>query len=88
MNPFRYRPHDPDNDDDWADNWLSNGLAWASEQVMPNWCSKDGHWTAAFTEYTWADCPCCHLLRGVFFGLAIGGLFGVLVGVVATLLLT
>jgi hypothetical protein len=77
INPVRYRPqHD---DDEWADNIVSNGFAWASTTLLPSWCAAPDHWTSKVTASLWTDCPCCLLWRGIslglFAGLAIGLLF-------------
>ena len=67
---------DPDGPVDWADNWLSNGFAWASYKFVPNWCQTPEHWTSRVAQYLFTDCPCCLLFRG----LSIGGLIGLSAG--------
>jgi len=71
INPVRYRPQN--NDDEWADNTVSNGFAWASSTLAPSWCAAPEHWTSRLTASLWTDCPCCLLWRGIFVGL-MGGL--------------
>ena len=73
VSPFKYRPEAPQdhNDgetDDWADNWLSNSLAWASRTFLPSWCSTEEHWTSKFMDYLYTTCPCCMLFRGIVVG--------------------
>jgi hypothetical protein len=77
-NPLRFRPAplpegdpDPDSPVQWADNWLSNLLAWASTTFVPAWCQTPDHWTSKVTAYTFSDCPCCLLFRGIMLGLMI-----------------
>jgi Protein of unknown function (DUF418) len=69
---FNFRPEDdPRNtlNDDWADNALSNSLAFLSAKLIPNWCQAEGHWTASLTAYLFASCACCLLFRGLTLGL-------------------
>lgn len=73
-NPFKYRPAEPVDSDDgipdeWADNWLSNSMAWMSQQwPFEPACNTPEHWTSRLTAYLWTDCPCCLLIRGVVLG--------------------
>jgi hypothetical protein len=53
---------------EWADNWLSNTLAWASYRLTPDWCQDEDHWTSAVSRYLFTDCPCCLLFRGITLG--------------------
>lgn len=67
---------DPNHDPiDWADNWLSNFLAFVSYHVLPSWCSTPEHWTSRLTGYLFTDCPCCLLFRGIVVGIAISLVF-------------
>lgn len=77
--PFRFRPLNPDTED-WADNPVSNALAWSSSRFMPRWCSAPGHWTSRVTSYFWTDCPCCLLWRGLALGAAAGAGTGIVAG--------
>lgn len=70
MNPFKYRPKNED-DPGWEDNWISNALAYASDLVIPNWCSNEDGWPIKLTLYLWADCSCCLLFRGIVLGAVI-----------------
>lgn len=74
MNPFRYRPTDPD--DDWSDNALSNVMAYVSPS---RWCHDDAHWTAHLTEYLFTACPCCMLIRGIVVGAAVQAMLSFLI---------
>jgi hypothetical protein len=56
----------------WADNWLSNSLAWASYRITPKWCQIEEHFTSRVTQYLFTDCPCCLLFRGLLVGLITG----------------
>lgn len=69
-NLTRFRP--AGDDDEWADNALSNSMAWASTTLLPGWCSSPEHWAARLTGYLWTDCPCCLLWRGLALGFAAG----------------
>ena len=75
MNPFHYRPPAPDLDgdgktvDEWADNALSNFLAWASVTFTPGWCEQEDHWTTHLMDYLYTTCPCCMLFRGLVLGI-------------------
>lgn len=60
-------PH-PGSEVEWADNWLSNSLAWFSTKWLPAWCQSEDHWTAKTTQYLFTDCPCCLLFRGIVVG--------------------
>jgi len=84
INPFKYRPSKdvggelPDDFEDWADNPLSNFAAWFSVKILPkSWCELEGHWTGRVTLYLWADCACCHAMRFLTLGLALGLVLGV-----------
>ena len=72
MNPFKYRPGPPDPNDDetdeWADNWLSNSMAWASRTFVTDWCETPEHWTSKLEDYFHTSCPCCLFIRGIFVG--------------------
>lgn len=73
---MRFRPGDiPEGDPtqmgtpvEWADNWLSNSLAYFSYTLFPSWCQTENHWTSRVTQYLFTDCPCCLLLRGLVLG--------------------
>ena len=69
---FKFRPTDDprsEPDEYWADNALSNALAFLSARVTPNWCHAEEHWTARVTEHLFATCACCLLFRGFTLGL-------------------
>lgn len=84
INPFRFRPETPDkaaepgaealdgDTGDWADNGVSNFMAWASRVFLPSWCDAPGHWTSRFMEYFQKSCPCCLFFRGITLGLILG----------------
>lgn len=76
INPFKFRPNEAFEDepapDEWADNWLSNFIAWAALTFVGPWCSTETHWTSRVTNYLFTSCPCCLLFRG----LAIGAISG------------
>ncbi len=84
INPFRFRPQTPDTaadpearaldggTGDWADNGLSNAMAWASRVFLPSWCDTPRHWTSRVTAYFDTSCPCCFFFRGITVGLLIG----------------
>jgi len=89
MNPFKFRPADAarvapgePHPDEWADNWLSNALAWLSLKLVKSWCSTEDHWTSRVTEYLYTDCPCCLLFRGAILGLVTGMLFAYIANIV------
>jgi hypothetical protein len=80
INPLRFRPGpvpegDPHADSpvEWADNWLSNLFAWASQEFMPAWCQTPEHWTSRSTAFVFTDCPCCLLFRGIVLGMLMVG---------------
>ena len=77
-NPFRYRPADPEIDD-WADNAVSNVMAWLSQRLLPGWCATPEHWTSRLTMMLWTDCPCCLLWRGLVLGFLAGLGLGLLI---------
>lgn len=84
MNPTKYRPASPAagdgaEPDEWADNALSNTLAWLSQVVTPRWCQTPDHWTAHTTNYLFTSCPCCLLWRGLILGGWSGFLMGLLI---------
>lgn len=86
MNPLFWKhrpdPHPIDMDpDDWENNALSNGLAWASELFIPTWCKTPDHWTSKVSNYFWADCACCLFWRGVAVSAIPWITVGVIVGV-------
>jgi hypothetical protein len=88
MKPTEYRPTSPaagdgDEPDEWADNKLSNSMAWASQVITPKWCQSPEHWTARLTEYLFTSCPCCLVFRGLVIG-AVAGSFATMI--VASLL--
>lgn len=90
VNPFRYRPSSPaagdgDEPDEWADNWLSNGMAWSSQVLTPRWCQAPGHWTKAVANYLATSCPCCLVFRGLVLGFVAGYAAAVAVWLLATL---
>ncbi|MEY9493733.1 hypothetical protein [Bradyrhizobium elkanii] len=76
---MRFRPGDDPRTDstdqgpavDWADNRISNTMAWASWRITPRWCQSEGHWTSRTTQYLFTDCPCCLLFRGLIIGAAV-----------------
>jgi len=70
QNPFRYRPDQtPKPDDDWADNWLSNFMAWISQQgPLEPMCDNETRLSTKISEYFFATCPCCLFYRGVVIG--------------------
>lgn len=76
-------PH-PGGSTEWADNAVSNAMAWASAKFLPAWCKNPGHWTARVTQYFFTDCPCCLLFRGIVVG---GALALVFVAALAALVL-
>lgn len=69
-------------DEDWADNGLSNFMAWAAARALPRWCAAEGHWTVRLTHLLWADCPCCLGFRFLVIGTAVGFTLGLLTGIV------
>lgn len=70
-------PTEEDGPVEWADNSLSNTLAYASHKLTPSWCQSEDHWTARLTQYLFTDCPCCMLFRGLVVGAGAGLLAGV-----------
>lgn len=74
-------PTEEDGPVEWADNSLSNTMAYASYKLTPGWCQSEDHWTARLTRYLFTDCPCCMLFRGLAVGTAAGLLAGVLLSV-------
>jgi hypothetical protein len=70
-------PTEEDGPVEWADNSLSNTLAYLSYKLTPSWCQSEEHWTAKVTQYLFTDCPCCMIFRG----LVLGGGAGLLAGV-------
>lgn len=86
-NPFKYRPEDVPtfevSPDEWADNWLSNFLAWASLTFLEPWCNKPSHFTSELTAKLYTSCPCCLLWRGLVLGGWSGFLMGLLIGLIA-----
>lgn len=84
IEPFRFRPeHRPgaEADEFWADNRLSNFMAWAARKALPRWCAVERHWTVRLTELLWTDCPCCLGLRFMTVGAAGGMALGVSIGI-------
>lgn len=85
MNPFKFRPKAVADEqtvpDEWADNWLSNFMAWFSLTFLGPWCSTPDHWTSRLAGYMFTDCPCCIFFRGVFIGLGAGGICGLMIGI-------
>lgn len=72
MRPFDFRPTEDSKEDlDWEDNWLSNTIAWVTEQVMPQACSTPTTVMARIANYLWTSCPCCLFWRGALFGASI-----------------
>lgn len=71
-------PTEEDGPVEWADNPLSNTMAYASHKLTPNWCQHEDHWTAKLTQYLFTDCPCCMLFRGLTVGIVVGLSLGVL----------
>jgi hypothetical protein len=90
----RFRPGDipigdpttPNTPVEWADNPLSNLMAYASYKFLPNWCQTPEHWTSRLTQYLFTDCPCCLLFRGVSIGIWIGFALSWLILLIAVLL--
>lgn len=94
INPLRFRPETPARSPEpeaqnltgdtaeWQDNWLSNGVAWASRAFLPAWCHAPGHWTSRVVAYLHTSCPCCLFFRGLALGLPLGGVIGLGVGVI------
>jgi hypothetical protein len=77
---FSEDPH-PGGPVEWADNPLSNFLAWGAKTFVPSWCtSGPDHWTSRLTQYFFSDCPCCLFGRGIVLGGAVFGVIGLLVG--------
>src|SRR5262245_44355955 len=65
---------------EYADNPLSNSLAFLSRTFVPSWCNTPIHWTASLTDYLFTDCPCCLLFRGLFIGFLVSSfLFSLLI---------
>lgn len=81
MNPFAYRPRNPE-DIDWENNWLSNSMAWVSDRMLPSLCNTADHWSSRMANYVWTDCPCCLVLRGMTLGAGAGLVVGILVGII------
>ena len=80
MNPFRFRPTEPEADadhdgdvPDWEDNALSNFHAWGSATFTPTWCQSPTDWASRFANYLWTSCPCCMLFRGLALGFLVSG---------------
>lgn len=73
-NPFTYRPREDLEELEWEDNWVSNFMAWASDNTLPeDMCEGDEewqHWSSKIANYFWAECSCCLFFRGVFLGAA------------------
>lgn len=69
--PCTYRPDDP-HVEDWADNPVSNTMAWASAMLLPGWCANETHWTTRLAMHMWASCACCLFWRGLVLGMAMG----------------
>lgn len=94
MNPFRYRPSAPDLDvdhdgetvDDWADNPLSNALAWASVNTTPKWCQDETHWSNKIADYLFTTCPCCMMFRGIIIGAALSSILWLIICLAAVML--
>jgi hypothetical protein len=82
MTPFDYRPESSE-DEDWADNWLSNSLAYLSDRFIPKWCQNGDHWTVRITLYLWADCACCLFFRGVTAGVSLAASVAALIYLVS-----
>lgn len=81
-------PTEPGTEVEWADNGVSNTMAWLSTKVTPTWCQTEDHWTSRLTQNLFTDCPCCLLFRGIVMGLAAGlmialTLAAVLAGIIA-----
>lgn len=83
-NPFTLQPKDVPIErnapEEWADNWLSNFMAFVSLILLDSWCKDADHWTARITEYLFTTCPCCLLWRGLSVGALLGCVLGFLVG--------
>ena len=78
---MKFRPeHDPHPGSpvEWADNWLSNTMAYVSVTLVPNWCRTPDHWTSRAAQYLFTDCPCCMLFRGITVGIWVGFPLGAL----------
>jgi hypothetical protein len=68
----KFRPEDdphPNSPVEWADNWLSNAMAFVSIKLLPGWCQSEDHWTSRTTQFMFTDCPCCLFYRGLVIGL-------------------
>lgn len=89
QNPFKLRPeHLPTFEtapDEWADNWLSNFMAWFSLTVLGPWCSTPEHWTSRLTHHMFTSCPCCLIFRGITIGVFVASI--PLLSVIALLLI-
>jgi hypothetical protein len=84
-------PTEPGTPVEWADNGLSNTMAWASYRILPGWCQSEDHWTSRLTQHLFTDCPCCLLFRGLVVGIAIGAamvLVGAAIALAAFVLVT
>ena len=68
----RSDPTDQSGPVEWADNVVSNTMAWASYRVTPGWCQTEDHWSSRLTQSLFTDCPCCLLFRGLIVGVVIG----------------
>ena len=87
---MRFRPSDIPSQGDpdpggpvqWADNWLSNYMAWFSHHYLSRWCQTPAHTTSRLTEILFTDCPCCLLWRGLALGYLVGLAVGCVVGAV------
>jgi hypothetical protein len=80
LSPLRYRPrHLDDPDTEWADNPLSNAMAWASQTApLKPMCGDDRHWSQRATKALATDCSCCLLWRGLTLGCIAGLAAGLL----------
>lgn len=93
-NPFKYQPQEADHEnpdepspDEWANNWLSNFMAWFSHRFLGPWCSTEGHWTSRVTQFLFTSCPCCLLWRGFTLGAIVGAVGGTAILQIFALLL-
>lgn len=67
-----WAPEGSPEEEDWADNPMSNSMAWWSTKLFPRWCKEEGHWSGRLTNYLWTLCPCCLLMRGAALGFISG----------------
>jgi hypothetical protein len=81
-------PTAPNEPVEWADNPVSNLLAYLSTTITPRWCQAPEHWTSRLTAYLFSDCPCCLLFRGIVIGVLATFTFTFIVALFAAAWLT